>query len=419
MRYLICPTLSVWLLCAMCCAEAADWTGFRGPRGSAVSDAKGLPVKWSSTESIVWKTALPGPGTSSPIVLGEGVYLTCYSGYGLNPNEGDRKNLTRHVLCVDRKTGKVRWKQTFEPELPESAYRRGNNSRHGYASSTPATDGERLYVFFGKSGVYCLDLKDGKQVWQADVGSRTRGWGSSNSPVIYKDLVIVNASVESGSLFAFNKKTGKQVWKVGKIRSSWNTPVLVDLPGGKTELVLSVSEAVLGLDPATGKELWRCGGFRGYVCPSVVADKGVVYVVRRGSLAIRAGGKGDVTDSHIAWRGGGGSVVPSPVLYRGHVYWVARGTAYCLDAATGKTVYRKRLSPRPGVVYASMIAADGKLYCVTQKAGTFVLAAKPKFEQLAHNTFKEDNSRVNASPIVSNGQLLMRTDRYLYCIGTK
>lgn len=411
---------SFCLLFGICSAEAADWTRFRGPGGRAVSEETGLPVKWSSTENVVWKTEMPGPGTSCPIVLGDRVYLTSYSGYGLQPNEGDQKNLRRHVLCVDRKTGKIIWKKTFDPALPESAYRGGNSSWHGYASSTPATDGEKLYVFFGKSGVYCLELKDGSQVWHADVGKGTHSWGSSNSPVLYKDLVIVNASVESGSLFAFDKKTGKEVWKVGRIRSSWNTPVLVDLPGGKTELVLSVSEALLGLDPASGKELWRCSGFGGYVCPSVVVDKDIVYVVRRDAQAIKAGGSGDVADTrNVLWKGRGGSVVPSPVYYKGHLYWVARGTAYCLDAATGKTVYQKRLSPRPGVIYASLIVADGKLYCVTQKSGTFVLAASPEFKQLAHNTFADDDSRTNASPIVSNGQLLMRTDRYLYCLGKK
>jgi outer membrane protein assembly factor BamB len=417
---LSCLQFSLCFLFGFGTANAVDWTQFRGPGGKAVSDERGLPEKWSSTENVIWKTELPGPGTSSPIVLGDRVYLTSYSGYGLKPNEGDQKNLKRHVFCMDRKTGGILWKKTFDPKLPESGYRGGNSSWHGYASSTPTTDGKNLYVFFGKSGLYCLDLKDGKQVWQADVGKGTHGWGSSNSPVLYKDLVIVNASVESRSLFAFHKKTGKQAWKVDNIRSSWNTPILVDLPDGKTELVLSVSEALLGIDPTTGKELWRCSGFGGYVCPSVVADSGTVYVVRSRSHAIKAGGKGDVVDSpRVVWKGRGGSVVPSPVFYKGHLYWIARGTAICLDAKTGKTVFQKRLSPRPGVVYASVIIADGKLYCVTQKAGTFVLAAKPEFELLAHNVFKEDNSRTNASPIVSNGQLLMRTDRYLYCLGKK
>src|SRR5262249_28280188 len=160
-------------------------------------------------------------------------------------------------------------------------------------------DGKRLYVFFGKSGVYCLDL-DGKEIWQASVGTATHGWGSSNSPLLYKNLVIINASIESNALVALDKETGKEVWRAKKIASSWNTPVLVDLPGGATEVVLSDNNAVMGFEPADGKELWRVDGFGGYVCASVVADQGVVYVVRTGAksggsvLAIKPGGRGNV-----------------------------------------------------------------------------------------------------------------------------
>ena len=400
-------------------AFGVDWTQFRGPGGRASSDEKGLPVKWSSTENIVWKTKLPGPGASSPITLGDRVFLTCYSGYGLKPNEGDMQDLMRHVLCIDRKTGRILWTSDFKPVLPESGYSGGNNSWHGYSSSTPATDGHRLYVFFGKSGVSCLDL-DGKPLWNTKVGSGATGWGSSNSPILYKDLVIVNASIESGSLVALNKTTGEEVWRAANIGSSWNTPVLVDVENGKTELVLNESKAVIAFDPAAGKELWRVGGFGGYVCPSVVAHDDVVYVVRGRVLAIRAGGRGNVGETNVLWRGRGGSLVPSPLFHNGHVYWVRRGgSAYCLDAASGKTVYEGRLTPQPNVIYASLIAADDKLYCVTQRDGTYVLAAKSKFQQLAHNVFADDKSRTNASPVVSNGQLLMRTDRNLYCIGKK
>jgi len=157
---------------------AADWTQFRGPGGLGSSDEKGLPVTWSSTKNIAWKTKLPGPGTSSPITLGESVFLTCYSGYGLNAGKGEMANLIRHVLCLDRKSGKILWTKNFKPALPESRYSGGNNAQHGYAASTPATDGKRLYVFFGKSGVYCLDLK-GEEIWHANVGKGTHGWGSA------------------------------------------------------------------------------------------------------------------------------------------------------------------------------------------------------------------------------------------------
>jgi outer membrane protein assembly factor BamB len=162
------------------------------------------------------------------MVVGNRVYVTCYSGYGLEPGKGDMSELRRHLLCLDRATGAMRWTKDFKPLLPESKYGPGgNDSQHGYASSTPASDGKNLYLFFGKSGVYCLDL-DGNELWHADVGQGTHGWGSSNSPVLHQNLVIINASIESGSLVALDKNTGKEVWRAKGIRSSWNTPVLVD-----------------------------------------------------------------------------------------------------------------------------------------------------------------------------------------------
>jgi outer membrane protein assembly factor BamB len=401
---------------ALVSATGADWTQFRGPGGSGTSDETGLPTTWSSKDNIVWRTKLPGPGTSSPIVVGKHIYLTCYSGYGLEPGKGDMDKLMRHLVCVDRAKGTLLWTKDFKPVLPESQYGPGDNeSQHGYSSSTLASDGKRLYAFFGKSGVYGLDL-DGNQIWHADVGTGTHGWGSSNSPVLYKDLVIVNACIESGCLVALDKNSGKEVWRAKGIHESWNTPVLVDAPDGGAELVVNESSAVIGFEPATGKELWRVTGFGGYVCPSVVAHKGVVYVVRDRALAIKAGGRGDVTQSHVLWTGRGRSTVPSPVYYDGRLYW-AYGPLYCLDAGTGKEVYRKDLST-PGF-YASPLAADGKIYCVSRFAGIFVFSAGPEFKQLAHNKFDDDDSRTNASPIVSDGCLLMRTDRYLVCIGKK
>ena len=397
-------------------ALGADWMQFRGLGGSGTSSETGLPTTWSSTENIVWRTKLPGPGTSSPIVLGKRVYLTCYSGYGLEPGKGEMDKLMRHLVCIDRDKGSILWTKNFKPLLPESKYGPGSNeSEHGYSSSTPASDGKRLYVFFGKSGVYCTDL-DGNEIWHADVGKGTHGWGSANSPVLYKNLVIINASIESGSLIALDKDTGKESWRAKGISSSWNTPVLVDVPNGGTELVVNESQAVIGVEPANGKELWRVTGFGGYVCPSVVAHKGVVYLVRDRALAIKAGGRGDVTNSHVLWRGRGSSTVPSPVYYNGYLYW-AYGPVYCLDAATGKEVYRKNLST--GAFYASPLAADGKIYFISRRGGTFVLAAGPTFKELARNQFSDDDSRTNASPIVSDGCLLLRTDRYLVCIGKK
>lgn len=407
-------------------AGAEDWTRFRGPGGQATSHAPGLPVHWSARENVVWKTELPGLGTSSPITLGDSIFLTCYSGYGLDPEApGKMDDLMRHVVCLDRNSGDIVWTRAVKPRLPESEYSGGNNSWHGYSSSTPTTDGERLYVFFGKSGVFCFDL-DGKQIWQADVGDNTHGWGSANSPILAGDLLIVNASVESNSLVALDKRTGEEVWRAGGIRGSRNTPVLVEAPNGRTELVLSAPEKILAFDPTSGKALWSCEGIpdRGYVCPSVIAHDGIVYVIggrKNTALAVRAGGRGNVTETHVLWRTAKGSNVTSPVYHDGYLFWVheRNGIAFCLDAKTGKLVYEERLrNPRPGIIYSSALVADGKLYYVSQHNGTYVLAANPEFELLAHNDFENDDSRTNASPVVSDGKLLLRNDRYLYCIGS-
>ncbi|MBT4865696.1 MAG: PQQ-binding-like beta-propeller repeat protein [Planctomycetaceae bacterium] len=399
--------------------SAADWTQFRGKGGLGISEETGLPTSWSSSENIDWKVEMPGPGASGPITLGDRVFITCYTGYGLEPAQGEQAGLVRHLLCLNRKNGETIWHKTFQPKLPEHKYQ-GEGSYHGYAASTPTTDGKRLYVFFGKSGLFCFDL-NGEQLWQSSVGDGTNRWGSGSSPLLYKNLVIVNASVESGSLVALDKMTGQEVWRAKGIGSAWNTPLLV--PGkSRTELVVSIANHVVSLDPDTGEEHWRAEGVHRYVCPSVVFHDDVVYAIGGGhtSLAVRTGGTGDVSKSHGVWRLKKGANVSSPIYYKGHLYWTRDGsTVCCQNPKTGEMVYEERLRPGAGRIWSSPVLADSKLYYVSQHKGTFVVAAQPKFKLLAHNTFEEDDSRTNASPAVSNGQLLLRTDRFLYCIGKK
>jgi outer membrane protein assembly factor BamB len=405
-------------------AGAADWPGFRGPGGLGEAADKNLPITWGPEANITWKTQLPGAGASSPIVVGDKVFLTCYTGYGLDAtNPGDQADLKRHVLCLDRASGKLLWKKEVTAALPESAYGGAYITKHGYASSTPAADQQHLFIFFGKSGVFAFD-HDGKQLWQASVGTKTHGWGSGTSPVLHKDLVIVNASVESGSLVALRKGDGTVAWKAGGMDMSWNTPLLVDVPDGRTELVVSVRGRLRAFNPDTGKPLWNCEGIQDYVCPSIIAHDGVVYAIGGRSqpgLAVRAGGKGDVSETHVLWRLNRGSNVSSPVYHDGYLYWAheQRGTVYCVDARKGTVVYEKRLEPGPGLIYASPVVGDGKVYFVSREQGAYVIAAKPEFKQLAHNTLDADAGIFNASPVVSNGQLLLRSDHYLYCIGKK
>lgn len=401
--------------------EKGDWTQFRGPAGIGASQEKGLPTKWSPEENIAWKVPLPGAGASSPVLIGQKIFLSCYSGYGVPGEEGDPMKLERKVVCLDRKDGKTIWTKSVPGKLPEQPP--GRNP--GYAASTLAVDAERVYAFFGKSGVHAFDHQ-GKPLWAAAVGDEIHGFGSGASPVIYKDVVIVNACVESGSLIGFNKKTGKEVWRAKGIVESWCTPVLVEAAKGKFELVLPMAGKIVAYDPQSGKELWTCAtGIDSYVVPSVVAAEGVVYMIGgrpSASLAVRAGGKGDVTDSHRIWTARHGAIVTSPVYHEGHLYWINdQGIAYVVEGKTGKVVVEKRLSEGGGELWGSPLLADGKVYFFFRGGGSsLVLAAKPKFETVAVND-SLDHWSVNfeGSPIPSAGQLLVRSNRDLYCLGKK
>ncbi|MFK7821252.1 MAG: PQQ-binding-like beta-propeller repeat protein [Planctomycetaceae bacterium] len=404
------PTLLAAI--AVCCLandlQAEDWPQFRGPDSLGAASDTGLPVAWSDSKNLVWKAKLPGAGASSPITVGDRMYVTCYSGYS-SDGTGDMNNLKLHLTCLNRQTGDIVFDKKLEPTLPESERVRD----HGYAAATPATDGESVYVFFGKSGVVRFDM-EGNQIWRQSVGDGTHKWGCGTSPVLHGDVVIVNASVESGSLVALSKKDGKEVWRQGGMVRSWNTPHLVKV-GEKHELVVSVKDKILAFDPATGKEIWTCEGIHDYVCPSIISQDGIVYAIggrQSQCIAVKAGGKGEVKE---LWRARVGANVSSPIIHDGHLYWVSdrNKVAYCVNIKNGDVVYKERF---PGQPYASTIVADGKLYVVTRFGGTYVLAATPEYKQLAHNEF-EDKATFNASPIVSGGKLFLRSDAYLYCIG--
>src|ERR1051326_2182595 len=255
------------------------------------------------------------------------------------------------------------------------------------------------------------------------VGKNTSGWGSGASPILYKDTLIINASVERGELVALDKTNGKEVWESRGMSSAWNTPLLVTTADKTQELVVSVENRVVGVDPENGKELWRADGVHRYVCPSVVANDGIVYAIGGGhtSLAVKSGGKGSVADTHEMWRLEKGSNVGSPIYHDGYLYWASDsgGTVFCQEAATGKVIYSEQLKPPSGQIWASPVLADGKLYFVSKDKGTYVVAAEPKFQQLAHNVIEDDKSRANASIAVSGGQLFLRNDQHLYCIGKK
>lgn len=400
-----------------------DWTQFRGPGAQGRSDATGLPLTWSDEKNIAWKTALPGPGASSPIVLGNRIFLTCFTGFATSSREpGEMTNLKRHLLCVNLTDGKIAWDTPVPAEMPEQDRIREN---HGYASSTPVADAERIYTFFGKSGVFAFD-HNGKQLWQTKVGDKLNGWGSATSPVLHKDFLIVSASIESESLVALDKKTGKEVWRANIGPESWHAPVFVTAPDGTTEVVVAKNGRVLAFNPENGAALWNAKtGIPWYMCPTPVVQDGIVYVIGgrtpNGALAIRAGGRGDITGSHVVWKINKGSNVPSPILHDGHLYFAHEnlGIVYCVNAKTGEVVYEERLEPSPGQIYASPVMADGRIYFTGRGGRTVVIAASPKFERLADNTLESNRGVFNSSPAISGHRLLFRSNRALYSLGEK
>jgi outer membrane protein assembly factor BamB len=450
--------LSAIVFCSI--VAAADWARFHGPDGSGVStDRQSLPATWSEKANVKWKIKLPGPGSSSPIVVGQRVVVTCWTGYAADPSsEGDQKDLRRHVVCLDRETGKVLWDAAVEPFLPEDPYS-GQFTQHGYTSHTPVSDGKRIYVFFGKTGVLAFDL-DGKKLWQTSVGtgSGARGWGTASSPILHKNLVIIPATAESESLVALNQEDGKEVWRYKDRGLSlvWGTPVLVNCGEGRTDLVVAVPGKILGVDPDGGKLRWKSDGLASdSICTSAIAGDGIVYALETGprgggNIAVRAGGEGDVSKTNIVWRGKDRSRIVTPVLERGRIYFTNGRAANCLDAATGKSIYRTSLTggslpaePQPGGFppggdrpsgqrpgggrpggrgplmgqdYSSPILADGKIISLSRSGDAYVYTAGPEFKLLAQNRFAQGSGDFSASPAVSDGQLFIRSSKYLYCI---
>lgn len=402
----------------------SPWPQFRGPTGMGVAEATNLPVEFSAEKNLLWKTPLPGAGTSSPIVVKGHVYLTCFTGYG---EQGRPEDLVRHLVCVSLESGEVKWATDMKAVEPPDRYQ-GYIRDHGYASSTPATDGERIFVFAGKSGVYGFDL-EGKQLWHKSVGtgSAMNGWGSAASLVVYQGKVLVNATAESEKLYALNAETGEVVWETnaGAGYGSWATPLLTEGEDGRMEMLLNVPYEVWSVNPDSGKLFWYSEATdRGPINPTlVVQDKKVFAFGSRGgrSAAIKIGGKDDISEN-IVWRSNVNSYVPSPIVDGKYLYVVNdRGIMQCLDAESGDDVYTARLEGVEGrsAVYASPVLADGKIYIPTRSDGIVVVKAGGEFEQLARNTFAGDESLFNASPAVVDNTLLFRSDKYLYRVGVK
>lgn len=401
--------------------HAENWPQFRGSDGNATSAAAQLPLNWSETENLLWKAKLPGRGASSPIVWKDHIFLTAFTGFGTSKtNDNDRSKLRLNVMCISRNDGSLVWNES----IPASKSTQAFSTRiqdHGYASGTPVTDGKAVYAYFGVSGLVAYTMA-GKLMWQAHTGNNTAGFGSASSPVLHENLVIVNASIEDGKVIAFDKQSGEKVWSIDDVERSWTTPCPAQTADGNTELVINQIDLIRGFDPLTGKELWRCSGIDDYIVPTPVFDDGIVYCLggrQNRCVAVKLGGRGDVTDSHKLWQVNVGANVTSPVYYKGHLYWASdKAIANCLNAKTGETVYSKRLDTRSRI-YASIVRGGERLYVTTRDKGVTVLPAKPEYSELAVNSIASDEGLINGSPAISEDQLFLRTDNYLYCIGVE
>jgi outer membrane protein assembly factor BamB len=391
----------------------ADWPCFRGPGNRGDAGDLALPLRWGPQESVAWKVKLPGPGASSPVVQGDRVFVTCFTG-----KKGPE--IVRYLFCLDRKTGKTLWEQKRPALQPESDYA-NQLTQHGFATGTPLVDGERVYVNYCRGGVFAFDL-DGKEIWHRELGKYRNSFGAGSSPTLFGDLLLVNATTDAGAFFALNKRTGETVWRAKLSDDCWTTPVIVETAKGAKEIVLNTHHGLMGFDPDTGKELWKCETVGGYVSSTPVVDKDILYLIgsnfgRKATIAVRAGGRGDVTKTHVLWNNTKiGASYCSPVLVGDKLFYFS-GQATCVNAKTGEAIAQERLD---GIMnlYSSPIVAGGKIYLFTRNQGAYVLTADEKMKVLAKNDLG-DASNINASPAASGGDLLIRSNEFVYCLRKK
>ena len=408
--------LAAALLGSHCSAE--NWSRFRGSDGQGKATTA-VKTQWDSEANVAWKLELPGEGSSSPVVHSGKVFVTCYSGES-------GPSAKRMLICADAETGEQLWAHSVEAPQREDRYQ-GFLTEHGYASGSAVCDGKSVYAFFGKAGVVALTM-DGKPQWQVQVGdmSSNRRWGSGASLVLADDILIVNASEEARAIIGLNVSDGSEAWKADydMLELCFATPVLVEGEGGVMEAVIAMPGEAWGINPKSGKLRWYYEtGTGGNVSPSVVVGDDAMYTFggypQQQTIAIRRGGRKDITDSHRLWEARDSSYVATPLLHEGHLYWVSdRGFAFAMNAKTGETVTRTRLtSLRSGgrPVYASPILSGDKLIVMTRKSGTLIFDASPEMK-LVHQNPPLDESQFNATPAAVDGSLYLRSDEALYCI---
>jgi outer membrane protein assembly factor BamB len=426
-------------------AFAQEWPSFRGPAASGVADGQNLPVQWDAGRraGVLWKTEVHGLAHSSPVVWGDRIFVTtAVSGkadatfkpglYGEGTASDDLSPQQWNVLCLDRATGKVLWERTAYRGAPKEK----RHIKSTYANATPATDGRVVVAFFGSQGLYAYDLA-GALLWKRDLGRFDVGaydapefeWGTASSPIIYKDLAIVQCDQQKGSfLTALDVKTGKTVWRTEREElPSWGTPAVFELKT-RAELVTNGANFIRGYDPATGKELWRLGGSSKITAPTPVAADSLILVAsgRRPEapiFAIRAGAVGDITlppgqseSRSVAWsKTQRGPYMPTPLIYGGYVYILGNAGIFdCYALADGREIYRQRIPDAGSGFSSSPVASDGKIYLSSEDGEIIVVKAGTKFEILARNQMTEP---LMATPAISGGLLIVRSQHYVWAIG--
>jgi outer membrane protein assembly factor BamB len=403
-------------------ARAGDWPGWRGPHGDGTSDETGLPVKWGANDNIAWKTFIPGKGHSSPVVWGDRVFLTtCLEDEARHPEDRAR----RMLLCLDRRDGRVLWQKEVIAAPLEKLHRL--NSR---ASSTPATDGEHVFVTFldaskdrdARPVVGCYDF-DGRCIWQTSPGRFSSVHGFCSSPILYKDTVIVNCDHDGdGYVVSLAKADGSPRWRIERPNKtrSYCAPIIVDA-AGKKQMVMSGSKCVASYDPESGKPWWTIDGPTEQFVSSLVYLDDTLFLTAGFPtyhyMGIRPDGEGNVTDTHVAWHhkvknAREGAYVPSPIAYGHWCFAVSDdGVLNCFDVRSGEWKWRQKLGKHHS---ASPVLADGRLYFTADNGDTSVVKASDRFEVVSVNPLGEESY---ASPAISRGQIFIRGNNHLFCIG--
>ena len=391
-------------------ASAENWAGWRGPRGNAVSSETNIPVRWTESEGIRWTSALPGAGISSPIIWQDRVFITSSDG----PKQDEL-----HIICLARRDGRQLWHQRLWGTSPT----RYHATKSSMASATPVTDGKHLFAFFGTGDAFCLDVNGGL-VWHrslaTEYGRFENRFSATSSPLLYDDLLIVQCDHYGDSfVVALDKRTGANRWKTDRPDKwlSWSSPQIVPVAaGGTRELLLCGSLKMDALEPLTGERLWTVGGFQHECIPTPVFGHGLIYAVSGPggkTLAIRPGGRGDVSGTHVVWENSRGvPFVPSAILVGDRYYLINDdGIVTCLGAHGGKRLWQKRL---PGRYTASPIATSEHIYFCNEDGETIVIRADEReFAQVARNRLDKP---IFASPAIAQGALFIRTTDRLFSI---